>query len=443
MTKSSQLFLIAILVIASFLNLRCKDEPTKPPPPPLDPIVSLTAEDASCTEVWLRLSVANANNPIITLTRDTTILDTLILTTSDSTIVDEGLLPAHTYIYTAQILNTSYSSTPIQTRTMDTTNHSFSWQTFQLGDGSGGSTLYDVAIINDTLAYAVGEIYRNDTTFNLAKWDGHKWELLKIQFLVFCDQSPTFQYSIKAVWAISENNILLASGSQIVRWNGQNQTSPVCIPVSVNKLWGEKSNSIYAVGYSGGIAHYNGSSWTKMESGTDIDLTDIYGSPDGSIVWACGFSYSQPLTVLLRQQKGVWDIAYDGNSNIETLQYETLSGAYTSVVAYDSRFVWVCSHYGMYRCPTGTQGEGRRYSFAARAFPGFPFRMRGNGSNDSFIAGEYGMIAHFNGMSWRDYTELRNNWRLTSVAQKGNLAVAVGWTYDSYGNKGMILIGRR
>jgi len=160
-------------------------------------------------------------------------------------------------------------------------------------------------------------------------------------------------------------------------------------------------------------------------------------------VWACGFSYSQPLTVLLRQQKGVWDIAYDGNSNIETLQYETLSGAYTSVVAYDSRFVWVCSHYGMYRCPTGTQGEGRRYSFAARAFPGFPFRMRGNGSNDSFIVGEYGMIAHFNGMSWRDYTELRNNWRLTSIAHKGNLAVAVGWTYDSYGNKGMILVGQR
>ncbi|MGH2567306.1 MAG: hypothetical protein ACRDGA_03130 [Bacteroidota bacterium] len=36
----------------------------------------------------------------------------------------------------------------------DTTSHNFAWQTFVLGDGN--SILYDVAIVNDTLAYAVG-----------------------------------------------------------------------------------------------------------------------------------------------------------------------------------------------------------------------------------------------------------------------------------------------
>jgi len=43
---------------------------------------------------------------------------------------------------------------PPTDRPPDTTNHEFTWQTFTLGDG-GSSVLYDVAIINDTLAYAV------------------------------------------------------------------------------------------------------------------------------------------------------------------------------------------------------------------------------------------------------------------------------------------------
>ncbi|MGH2567361.1 MAG: hypothetical protein ACRDGA_03410 [Bacteroidota bacterium] len=49
----------------------------------------------------------------------------------------------------------------------DTTSHNFSWRTFVLGDGAG-SILRDVAIINDTLAYAVGEVRMKDS---LGNWD--------------------------------------------------------------------------------------------------------------------------------------------------------------------------------------------------------------------------------------------------------------------------------
>jgi len=67
---------------------------------------------------------------------------------------------------------------------MDTTSHDFRWEIYTLGDGTGSSCLYDVAIINETLAYAVGEIYRNDTTFNVAKWNGKERELMRIESLV-------------------------------------------------------------------------------------------------------------------------------------------------------------------------------------------------------------------------------------------------------------------
>jgi hypothetical protein len=50
-------------------------------------------------------------------------------------------------------------STPSQP---DTTSHNFTWTLQKLG-GASGSVLYDVAIVNDTLAYAVGEMYLNDS----------------------------------------------------------------------------------------------------------------------------------------------------------------------------------------------------------------------------------------------------------------------------------------
>ncbi len=69
--------------------------------------------------------------------------------------MDEGLQPGQTYQYTAQLItptppvwyDNNYTS-QVQVRTMDTTSHNFTWQTFTFGDGTGSSCLYDVAIIN-------------------------------------------------------------------------------------------------------------------------------------------------------------------------------------------------------------------------------------------------------------------------------------------------------
>ncbi|MCK7527248.1 MAG: hypothetical protein MZV64_61415 [Ignavibacteriales bacterium] len=68
-------------------------------------------------------------------------------------------------------------------------------------------------------------------------------------------------------------------GSQVVHWNGEGQSQPICTPISINKLC-SSSNDLYAVGYGGGIAHYNGTSWSKIESGTTTTINDIWGVND-------------------------------------------------------------------------------------------------------------------------------------------------------------------
>lgn len=138
----------------------------------------MTVVEANCTEVWLKISVSSANNATVTLKRDTTMLDTIRMMTVDTTIVDMNVLPSHTYTYT--LATAGATNITAQARTMDTTSHAFTWQSFTFGDGGGSCTLYDVAIINDTLAYAVGEIYTNGTMYNLARWNGQQWELKQL-----------------------------------------------------------------------------------------------------------------------------------------------------------------------------------------------------------------------------------------------------------------------
>ncbi|NIR94991.1 MAG: hypothetical protein GWO08_15440, partial [Gammaproteobacteria bacterium] len=105
---------------------------------------------------------------------------------------------------------------------------------------------------------------------------------------------------IEAIFAFSANDVLFAHiDGSITHYDGNNFTNDCSLITqlngSVNKIWGTASNDIYVVGPDGLIAHYNGQDWQRIESGTDVDLMDVWGSPDtggtgGSVVWACGFT---------------------------------------------------------------------------------------------------------------------------------------------------------
>ena len=165
---------------------------------------------------------------------------------------------------------------------MDTTSHDFTFQSWTFGT-IGSSVLYDVAIINENNIWAVGEIMIADTsingytTYNAVHWDGSEWTLHKLYFYTIPGQQDTGVYEARSILAFDENNIWITSGSQITKWNGIRQTNRHSSPVYVNKLWGTDNNNIYAVGYNGQIAHYNGTNWQRIESGTTLNINDIWG----------------------------------------------------------------------------------------------------------------------------------------------------------------------
>ena len=57
-----------------------------------------------------------------------------------------------------------------------------------------------------------------------------------------------------------------------------------------NGVWGSSNSDVFAVGDGGTILHYDGSTWTTMNSGTNYSLTGVWGSTS-SDVFAVGFVF--------------------------------------------------------------------------------------------------------------------------------------------------------
>ena len=128
--------------------------------------------------------------------------------------------------------------------------------------------MFDGAIIGDTV-WAVGEIYVGDTLYNAAMWDGRGWHILNIPYYY---QNQAFYSPIYSVLAYSSSDIWFEAG---IHWDGhQFNTLPLNIdfPSHANRMWGTSSSDFYIVGNTGLVAHKNGSTWTKIESGTTLDV---------------------------------------------------------------------------------------------------------------------------------------------------------------------------
>ena len=85
-------------------------------------------------------------------------------------------------------------------------------------------------------------------------------------------------------------------------WTWQN---PLVQGNALRRVWGTSPSDIFAVGDSGTILHYDGSTWSSMISGTDYRLDDIWGSSP-SDVFAVGFSQSTTIGIILHYDGFNW-----------------------------------------------------------------------------------------------------------------------------------------
>lgn len=391
--------------------------------------LELFIEDVSCTEAWLKIS--NAKGSFITLNRDEKEIMQFKLTGTDTIIVDDSLLPNKTYNYRLSRIQNLASSIVVPVTTMDTTSHNFTWQSWEFGE-SESSSLYDVAIIDENNIWAVGEIYIKDSlgnpdlqAYNAIHWDGEKWELKRIFFYTICGQTNRTSYAAKSIFAIDKNEIWIAmDGDQIAKLDNGMQTLTLCLPwsFSINKIWGLNSSDLYAFGSYGNIAHYQDGNWQKIESGTTSYISDIWGlnTSKGVIAYCTVSEFWEPGDRKILRIKNDKVDSISWNSNI----------LLNSIYAPKENYLFACG-WGVYKYINGTWEEIKLPPFTTNG-------IRGNGMNDIFVAGDYGFVAHFNGLSWKIFNDVYNA-GYGEIKVNGNIVAIVG----RENGKGIITIGRR
>jgi hypothetical protein len=413
--------------------------------PPINPL-KITVDDVSSTEVWLKLFLSEGEQArTLTLKRGDSTIATITMTGKDSLFVDEGLLPKKTYTYTLARSATQTSpewKATAQATTMDTTSHEFTWQLDTLGDGNS-STLYDIAIINDTLAYAVGAIYLKDSTtgrfdpdaYNLARWDGKKWTLMRIWFYTICGQQSRTSYPASSIFAFSPTDVWIAmSGSQVARWDGNSQTATMCLPVSfsIHKLWGQNPNSVYAVGDGGNIVHYNGNSWQKIESGTTLSILDIWGTKNGQ---------TGETEILAVASYGSFDV---GKKLLSIKNNSVVSLPDSGLPPFGLYGLWFEANKKYYVVGAGIYAKNSVYNTAPwDTLKGitiyYTVAIRGTGTNNIIASGPFGDCLHYNGSTWKSFPELMIDGSYINVDVKGKTVAICGYTQT----QGVVIIGKQ
>jgi len=435
-SKSLKLFL---LLTSSFLGqLSCNTTE-----PPSKQMLGLEIIDVSCTEAWLQLTTNNIQLPVtINLLKNNSVSQIFVLNTQDSLLFIDSLLPNQTYKILAAMQQSNNASNELSVTTMDTTSHNFTWQTFEFGQHSS-SVLYDVAIINENDIWAVGEIYLNDSLgnpdplcYNALHWNGSVWELKRIKTLF---RGNIISVPLEGIFAFNSTQIWLAGGLAIYG-DGTNWT-PFDVrlitgidALSLSKIWGTSSNDLYFVGRNGNIAHYNGSQWKKIESGTDLNINDIWGIYNGKIGELEMLAVAS--NILQNNEKEVIKVNSDAT---QIINKEGITGTLSSIWFKNSNKYYIAGGGGVYENNRlgNINWQKSNYNFIRN----FLFRLRGTDLNDIAAAGGYGDVLHFNGVSWKSYfneTQL-NNGNYYSIAINSSLIITVGQDNP----RAVIKIGRR
>jgi len=334
--------------------------------------------------------------------------------------------------------------------TMDTTSHNFIWETFEFGEQSN-SHFKDVAIINENNIWAVGEIHTNETDqfdsngvwvqpYNAVHWDGTTWELKRILVdfhgnMIFLSLEGIFAFSATDIWLVSS----LPIHGDGEKWEIYDVREFTNSDLSLSKAWGSSSNDMYFVGRAGSIAHYNGSSWEKIESGTDVPLVDIWSGDNGETIWVSGLDYMGK-TVLIKIENNIASIIFESESSNVTDNYY---GSIRSIWSNSANNLFVLSSGGFYR-NTYLDNKSKSILMFNDKLAWYDI-VRGNDINDIIIGGLKSSILHFNGKTWREYEEILDDSKLGyNVSIRDNVAVIVGEIFvNQIYYKAFISIGKR
>ena len=421
--------ILTILLIFVVCTISCWECPTEPEEYAID----ISADFVGATRVRLSVSISDSGEVReFGIKRNGTVIVKDKLSGSDTLITDVTANPATAYQYKGVIYYDGKeidSSEVINLTTLDTTSHEVEWTIFRFG--YIGSYLRDVFIISEDDIWAVGfieteETLHNDTLnpYNAVHWNGNEWELKRIPSTYKGSAYPT---PLTSVYAFSSSDIWANTGFP-KHGDGSNWTlyhlQDMGIQYSgvIEKCWGTSSDNMFFSGTKGCLIHYIGGNWIVINTNTHRSIDDIYG-------------LSANLIYMVGSDQDTWSsnfIIYE-DGQIRNIDFPDTCMQAVYATAWDDVYL---------------AGQGLLY-YDGRQINNWPWpdelpmnllqAVRGNGSNDIFLAGHMGTIIHYNGKTWKYYEDLFETNALYAISVTNSRIVAVGLG----GQQGIIYHGRR
>ncbi len=188
---------------------------------------------------------------------------------AQATITKEDLLgvygtdASHVWVVGANSAAGSFDGTGWKTVAVQSTGVNFTG-VFAASDGQGGSAVYASSTMG---------------TYNLGSIGGvPTWIKSPNQFANFRGVHGSDK---DHVWAVGMTG-------QIAMWTGSTWKSQVSgTAIALNAVWAASPTSVYAVGEAGQILHFDGSVWKPMASPIKTTLVDVFGTSESDI-WAVG-----------------------------------------------------------------------------------------------------------------------------------------------------------
>lgn len=415
-----------ILLIAALLcAMSCDKCPTEPEFPEFR--IEISADFVGASRVRLLVSVSDSGDVReFGIKRNGEVVSKYQLSGKDTLVTDVTANPATAYQYKGVIYYDGKeidSSEVINLTTLDTTSHELEWTIFRFG--YIGSYLRDVFIVSEDDIWAVGfieteETIHNDTLdpYNAVHWNGEEWELKRIYY-------SDYVLAGQAVFGFNNTEVIVVAGGTFI-WDGNSFFSlntPIGIFTgSVTRLWGVDSDYFYYVGRNGNLVLYRDTIWSRININTALTINDIFGL-SGNLIYMVGSNQDNWSSNFIIYEDG----------QIRNIDFPDTCMQAVYATAWNDVYL---------------VGEGMLY-YDGRKINDWPWpdelpmnllqAVRGNGSNDIFLAGHMGTVIHYNGKTWRYYEDLFETNALYAISVTNSRIVAVGLG----GQQGIIYHGRR
>jgi len=196
----------------------------------------------------------------------------------------------------------------------------------------------------------------------------------------------------------------------------------------LHSSWGTSSTDMYSVGDGGTILHFDGTTWTKMQSGTALDLQNIWGTDDQHI-WTAGWNFHTGKAEVLIYDGSTWQ------EDALELSGEAYKWGLSSVWACDSAQIPCTFVSGSQLFRRSVLGNWRlddsdRIGNHESTGSYIGVGIRGNTPNDLIAAGSWGFAAHWNGKSWFQFKEMfepgNGSFGTSGISMSGNTICVVG-----------------